>query len=136
MKRNPSILFSTGRPWVGIASIAALLAGGSPAGAQMPVESTQPLADLSRAFRQVYEQVRPAVVFNLGDDSNMAEARVCPPFHPEIPEDFRGIGSGTIVSDDGYILSNYHVVAGAGLPSESPSLTAAPIRLRLSALTR
>ena len=108
---NFTSLFSTCRPWVAIAFIAALLADARPSIAQTPAESTQPLADLSRAFRHAYEQVRPAVVLIAA--TTRQQKRPLPPFHPEIPEDFRGMGSGTIVSDDGYILSNYHVVANA-----------------------
>ncbi len=100
------------RPWVSGALIAALLAGTRPAGAQMPAENTSPIADLSRAFRHAYEQAKSAVVL-IAATTRSRQKSALPPFHPEIPEDFRGIGSGTIVRADGYILSNYHVVAEA-----------------------
>jgi serine protease Do len=71
--------------------------------------------ELAGAFRSVYERVAPAVV--LIRTSTPIERRL-PSFHPPIdPEgghpDFTGLGSGVIVSPDGYILSNHHVIQKA-----------------------
>jgi len=88
---------------------AAVLVAAWAAPAQSPPESTRGLEDLSRAFRHAYEQAKPAVVL-------IATARTwrLPRFHPQVPEEeYQGMGSGTIISPDGYILSNYHVIAGA-----------------------
>ena len=92
-----------------VAAVAAVLVAAWAAPAQSLPESTRRLEDLSRAFRHAYEQAKPAVVL-------IATARTwrLPRFHPQVPEEeYQGMGSGTIISPDGYILSNYHVIAGA-----------------------
>ncbi len=81
------------------------------------------LEHLSSAFRDAYERVAPAVVLVRARPGRNA----LPAFHPPIPEQFRPrgddlpperggsefIGSGTLVDEAGYILSNYHVVASS-----------------------
>jgi serine protease Do len=72
-----------------------------------------PLEEFSRAFRDAYQQVRPAVVLISTTRQWRFVRRLLPPAHPDVPEEELGLGSGVIVRQDGYILSNYHVVARA-----------------------
>ncbi len=107
----------------------------TPAAAATGLEQLQLLSD---AFAELSESVKPAVVAVKTEKEMVRiepEGRPGPPFEDFFP--FRqpegglqkGLGSGVIISADGHILTNNHVISGGWRPTDSP---ADHIRVELS----
>jgi len=92
-------------------------------GPAVPIGNTEPepplavpeLTSLNRLFKGVAARVTPTVVFIEVESPSEARGREFEEWHPFMqPRRFRrSAGSGVIVSDRGYVVTNAHVIAGA-----------------------
>jgi serine protease Do len=87
------------------------------------IPEAKPLEQLSQAFAAVADAVTPSVVYIQSQRTERTASRRLPPGMEQFfgrplrqqPQIERGSGSGFIVSTDGYILTNNHVIANSEL---------------------